>query len=134
VNPESNIARAFGTDSSTIFEGFATTLAVRQLGVAIDQAGQHCFIRQINPLRISRNVQLLANGRDLVADDHDLLVRQHCSGVRIDQSPSLDDRHLREGNHAERTHPGRDRHYREKNIFQGSPNLTRFCAAESRAK
>ena len=56
---------------------------VRQVGVAIDEAGQHGHLRKIYDLGVSRNRQTLADLLNLVvADENDLIV-EHGAGLRI---------------------------------------------------
>ena len=67
---------------------------VRQVGVAIDQAGQHGHLRKIDDLGVGRNRQALADLLNLVvADENDLIV-EHGAGLRINQPAGFDRCHL----------------------------------------
>src|SRR6266568_413495 len=63
--------------------------------VAVNQPGQDSLVRKIDQFRILGAAQLFAHRRNLASRNQNLLIREHGSGIGIDQPPSSDKGNMR---------------------------------------
>ena len=66
---------------------------MREMGVRVEQAGQHRFPREIHHRRALRHGDVRADGGDLLAPHKDHLVPRHRTGRRVYQAPGTDRDH-----------------------------------------
>ena len=67
-------------------------MAVGDVRVAVDEAGQHGHRRKVDDLGPGRNREPLTDALNLVVVNEDDLIGQDGSRIRIDEAPCLDHR------------------------------------------
>ena len=99
VKPSLKKVRAFGTDAKAVWAAVSfsckkwitiVSRSVCQVGVAIDQSGQHSHLRKVDDLGVGGIARPLPNLFHLIVPDENNLIGEHRACLWINQVAGLD--------------------------------------------